>query len=76
MSKKIINYLFLVLIIVLPFFILLMITKCYPKFSRNLLFFFEDIIHNREAAAVIAMLLFYALPVFLLIKLYEYIKKR
>ncbi len=76
MSKRIIRYLFLVLIIVLPFFILLMINRFYPKFPKNVIFFFEGIIHNREIAAVIAMFLFYALPVFVLIKIYEYFKKR
>ncbi|MBC6712403.1 hypothetical protein [Treponema sp. Marseille-Q3903] len=76
MSKRIIKYLFLVIISALPFFMLLMINSCYPKFPKNVMFFFERITHNRDIAAIISMLLFYALPVFVLLKIYEYIKKR
>ena len=76
MSKRNINYFFLILIIVLPFLMLLLINRYYPNCSKNVIIFFEGIIHNKELAAVLAMLVFYALPVYILIKIYEKINKR
>lgn len=75
MVKKIIKLFFVIIIISLPFLILLVINRFYPSFIRTVISDFENITHNREVAAVIAMILFYAVPVFILLKIYERFNK-
>lgn len=71
MVKKIINYMCIILINFFVFGMNLFLNKRYPEVIKKIMSLFESFFHSKEIAAIISMILFYAIPIFFLLKIYQ-----